>query len=84
MEVKKGTTTVGIVCKDGIILAADNRATAGFLIAHKKTQKVVQISDHMAITTAGLVSDIQLFTKIIFIGSTSPKTVLRFLTGFFR
>ncbi len=62
---KKGTTTIGIICKDGVIMAADRRATAGHLIAHKKTKKVVQVSDHMAITTAGLVSDIQLFTKII-------------------
>jgi len=65
MEVRKGTTTLGIVCKDGILLAADRRVTAGYLIAHKKTKKVFPVSDHMAITTAGLVSDIQLFTKII-------------------
>ena len=34
--VKKGTTTVGIVCKDGIVLAADRRATAGYMISSKK------------------------------------------------
>lgn len=62
---KHGTTTIGIVCKDGVVMAADRRATAGYLIAHKKTTKVIPVSDHMAITTAGLVSDIQLFTKII-------------------
>tara|TARA_Y100000310_G_C20633192_1_gene789735 strand:+ start:687 stop:1313 length:627 start_codon:yes stop_codon:yes gene_type:complete len=65
MEPKKGTTTVGIICKDAIVLAADNRATAGTLVANKKVQKVVQVGDYMAMTTAGLVSDIQLFTKII-------------------
>jgi proteasome beta subunit len=64
-KVKKGTTTVGIVCKDGIVLAADKRASAGYLIADKKTEKIKQISEHMAITTAGLVSDAQLFTRII-------------------
>jgi len=62
---KHGTTTIAIVCKDGVVMAADRRATAGYLIAHKKTTKVLPVSDHMAITTAGLVSDIQLFTKII-------------------
>src|SRR3989338_8697349 len=62
---KHGTTTIAMICKDGVVMAADRRATAGYLIAHKKTTKVVPISDHMAITTAGLVSDIQLFTKII-------------------
>ena len=65
MEAKlnKGTTTVGIVCKDGIVLAADKRTSAGYLIADKKTEKVKKVSDHMAITTAGLVSDAQLFTR---------------------
>ena len=60
-----GTTTVGIVCKDGIVLAADRRTSAGYLVADKRTKKIKQISDHMAITTAGLVSDAQLFTRII-------------------
>ncbi len=62
---KHGTTTIAMICKDGIIMAADRRATAGYLIANKNTRKVIPISEHMAITTAGLVSDIQLFTKII-------------------
>ena len=38
----KGTTTVGIVCKDGIILAADKRATSGYLIAYKKFDKIIK------------------------------------------
>ncbi len=63
--IKTGTTTIGIVCKDGIILAADKRATAGYLIMEKKTEKVVPITDYMAVTTAGTVSDIQLIVKII-------------------
>ena len=62
---KKGTTTVGVFCKDGIILSADRRATAGYMIASKKTEKVIQISDRMAITMAGTVSDAQLLTKLI-------------------
>ena len=28
-SINTGTTTLGIVCKDGIILAADKRATGG-------------------------------------------------------
>ncbi len=64
-QLNKGTTTVGIVCKDGIVLAADKRTSAGYLIADKKTEKVKKISEHIAITTAGLVSDAQLFTRVI-------------------
>ncbi|HIH55445.1 TPA: proteasome subunit beta [Candidatus Woesearchaeota archaeon] len=61
---KTGTTTLGIVCKDGVVIAADRRATAGNFIASKDVEKVVQINENLAITTAGSVSDIQLFIKL--------------------
>ena len=61
-----GTTTVGIVCKDGIVLAADRRATlAGRIIVEKKTEKIVTINEDIAVTTAGSVSDVQLLVKIL-------------------
>ena len=63
-SVQKGTTTIGIVCKEGIVLAADKRASAGYRIANKKMDKVALVSDNMAITMAGLVSDAQLITKL--------------------
>ncbi|MBW2970785.1 proteasome subunit beta [Candidatus Woesearchaeota archaeon] len=62
---KSGTTTVGIVCQDGIVLAADRRATAGNLIVDKRAHKIYTITDNLAITTAGGVSDIQLIVKLI-------------------
>ncbi len=62
---KTGTTTVGILCKDGIILAADKRATAGHFIADKNVTKVESITDNMAVTFAGTVSDIQMLVKLI-------------------
>ncbi|MBN2368638.1 proteasome subunit beta [Candidatus Woesearchaeota archaeon] len=62
---KTGTTTVGIVAKDCIILGADKRATAGNFIAGKKVDKIQPVSDKMALTTAGSVSDIQLLVKLI-------------------
>ena len=60
----KGTTTVGIVCKNGIVLAADKRATAGFVV-NKRAQKIHKITPNMAVTMAGLVSDAQLLVKLI-------------------
>lgn len=62
---KTGTTTVGIVAKDCVVLAADKRATAGNFIAGKKVDKVLPVSEYMAVTTAGSVSDIQLLVKLI-------------------
>jgi proteasome beta subunit len=63
-KVQKGTTTVAIMCKDGVIMAADKKASAGYMIASKDVDKVHIISKYMAITMAGLVSDAQLITKV--------------------
>lgn len=64
-HLKTGTTTIGIICKDAVILAADKRATAGHLIASKDIEKVIEIMPNMALTTAGTVSDIQLLVKYL-------------------
>lgn len=63
-KVQKGTTTVGIRCKDGVVLVADKRASAGYLIANKNVDKIHKITSNMAVTMAGLVSDAQLITKL--------------------
>ena len=62
---KTGTTTAALICKDGIVLAADKRATAGYLIANKNFEKILTISDNIAVTVAGTVSDVQLLAKYI-------------------
>ncbi len=63
--VKTGTTTLGLVCKDGIILAADKRATfGGLFISHKRIDKLLPITDKVYVTTAGSVADIQLMIKL--------------------
>ena len=64
-QLKTGTTTVAILCKDGIILAADKRVTSGYLVSNKKFEKILPISDTIAVTVAGTVSDIQLLVKYI-------------------
>lgn len=64
-ELKTGTTTIGMVCKDGLVLAADKRATSGYLIAWKKFDKIISITDNIAVTVAGTVSDVQLLTKYL-------------------
>jgi len=64
LQLKTGTTTLCIMCKDGIVLAADRRASGGGMVLHKRAQKVVPITDSIAVTTAGNVSDIQLMVKL--------------------
>jgi len=61
----KGTTTVGLVCKDGVILATDTRATAGYLIASKRARKIYKITDGIAVTVAGSVGDSQGLVRML-------------------
>ena len=65
MELKTGTTTIGLVCKDGLVLAADKRATSGYLISWKKFDKIIPITSTIAVTVAGTVSDVQLLVKYL-------------------
>ncbi len=64
-NVNKGTTTVGLVCSDGVVMATEMRATMGNLISHKTTKKLFQIDDHLGLTVAGLVGDAQALARIL-------------------
>ncbi len=63
--ISKGTTTVGIVFKDGVVLATERRATMGNMIASKKAKKVYQIADRIGMTTAGGVGDAQQLARLM-------------------
>ncbi len=65
-DVKKtGTTTLGMICKDGVVVATERRATMGTLIAHKATKKLHKIDNHLALATAGLVGDLQVLARYL-------------------
>jgi len=59
------TTTVGIKTAAGIVLAADSQASMGSLVSSKVMLKVRQIWNHLGITTAGLVGDLDLLTRLL-------------------
>jgi proteasome beta subunit len=62
---KTGTTILGMVCKDGVVMASERRATMGTLIAHKETKKLYKIDNHLALATAGLVGDLQVLARYL-------------------
>ena len=64
-KILHGTTTVGIKAKDGVILCADMRASAGYFIANNNTMKIQKIDEHAGITMAGGVADAQNITDIL-------------------
>ena len=54
-----GATTIGLVFKDGVILAAEKRVSYGYFIISKGGKKVFKIADTIGAACAGLVSDMQ-------------------------
>jgi len=61
----EGTTTVALACRDGVVLATDTRATAGYLVASKIARKVYQITESIGMTVAGGVADTQNLVNIL-------------------
>lgn len=72
-DIYSGTTTVGIVCKDGLVLATDSRATMGNFIASSEAKKVYRIGDKLAMTIAGGVGDAQQLVKLMSIETKMYK-----------
>ncbi len=64
-KIYKGTTTVGLVCKDGVVMATEKRATMGHFIASRTAKKIYQVADRIAMTTAGSVGDAQFLARLI-------------------
>lgn len=58
-QIKKGTTTCALTCTDGVVLAADTRASAGFFIADRHVMKIQKVDRHLGMTIAGGVADAQ-------------------------
>ncbi|MFX0060169.1 MAG: proteasome subunit beta [Candidatus Hodarchaeota archaeon] len=62
---KSGTTTVGLVCKDAVILGTDKRASMAYFVASKTAEKLHKIQDHLYMTIAGSVADAQYLIDIL-------------------
>ncbi len=58
-----GATTVGVVFKDGVILAAEKRVTYGYFIMSKGGKKVFKVTDNIGVACAGLMGDMQILAK---------------------
>lgn len=64
-NVKKGTTTVGLLVKDAVVVGAEQKATMGYLVASKRSKKIYQLDDHIGITVAGSVGDAQALIRLM-------------------
>ena len=62
---KTGTTTVGLICKDAVILGTDKRATMSYFVASKTSEKLHKIQEHLYMTIAGGVADAQYLIDVL-------------------
>ncbi|MBI4015968.1 MAG: proteasome subunit beta [Candidatus Aenigmarchaeota archaeon] len=66
METKEtGTTTVGIIAKDAVIVAAEKKSTMGYMVDSKLARKVYPLDDHLALTIAGSVGDALAMVRLL-------------------
>lgn len=62
---KTGTTTLGIVCNDGVVIAAEKKSTMGYLVASKETKKIYNLNDYIAMSIAGASGDAQSLVRLM-------------------
>ncbi len=62
---KTGTTILGIVCKDGVVMAADTKATMGNIAMRKDEEKVFRINDYLVFAGCGVAGDVQRVPKLL-------------------
>ena len=58
-----GATTIGVVCKDGVILSSEKRVSYGYMVMSKSGKKVFRITDTIGAACAGLVADMQMLIR---------------------
>ena len=60
-----GATTIGVIYRDGVILASEKRVAYGYFIVSKGGKKVFKITDRIGAACAGLVGDMQILAREI-------------------
>jgi proteasome alpha subunit len=60
--VKQGSTAIGMVCKDGVLLVTDKRIVDS-LVVPDSVEKIFQVDDHIAATAAGIISDARILIE---------------------
>jgi len=72
------TTIVGIKTKEGVVLGSDRRASKGFFIGSKITQKIAKVDETLAIAIAGQLSDAEYLIRV----AKAERKLLELRRGF--
>ena len=57
MDFSKGTTTLGFVFNEGVLIAVDSRASMGSFVSSEDVRKVIEINEYLLGTMAGGAAD---------------------------
>lgn len=60
-----GTTTIGMLAKDAVVIAAESKSTMGWMVDSKVARKIWQLDDHIGITIAGNVGDALALVRLL-------------------
>jgi len=61
---ESGTTVLGLIYKNGVVLASDTQSTAAY-IESRMERKIFPITSHIAVGTAGVVGDLQFLVRLL-------------------
>jgi proteasome beta subunit len=64
-NMKKGTTTIGLLVKDAVIIGAETKSTMGFMVASKSAKKIYKLDEHIGLTIAGSVGDALALVRLL-------------------
>ena len=86
--VRLGSASIGLTCKDGVVIVADKRVRDK-LLAPESTNKIFEIDDHIILTSAGMLSDARVLVdhaqvlaqqnKVSYGSPVEPISVIRML-----
>ncbi len=72
--VRQGSTAIGMICKDGVLLVTDKRLVDKLIVA-ESLEKIWQVDDHIAITAAGILSDARILVDRARVKAQEHKVV---------
>ena len=86
--VRLGSASIGLTCKDGVVIVADKRVRDK-LLAPESTNKIFEIDDHIILTSAGMLSDARVLVdhaqvlaqqnKVSYGSPVEPISIIRML-----
>jgi len=64
-SLKTGTTTLGLIAKDAVVIAAETKSVLGYMVESKVAKKIHKLDDHVGLTIAGMVGDALALVRLL-------------------